>query len=242
MLILFSYFIRWVFLCANRTCKVTISLENKESVLFDSFQYLASLLRRLIMIMEEIAPLLEKGSGIATTDWTTLRIHYKTEEDHLRERQEPPIAIPPMSFVTGEIILGAGGFGAVYKARFASVIRCSVKLVDDSMFKWEQHACVDKVVGSLVNHPLLVKYHACFTVQNAYVTIMEYIRGVDLDRVVHTAKGLPMRVLRPVVAQLGIATQYLHFKGFIHRDIKVRGCCFDVVIVSIHVLGVCSTE
>ncbi|XP_022643664.1 uncharacterized protein LOC111242959 isoform X4 [Varroa destructor] len=182
--------------------------------------YLASLLRRLIMIMEEIAPLLEKGSGIAPTDWTALRMHYKTEEDNLRERLEPPIAIPPMGLISGDVILGAGGFGAVYKARFAGSIRCSVKLVDDNMFKWEQHACVDKVVGSLINHPLLVKYHACFTAQGAYITIMEYIRGVDLDRVVHTAKGLPMRVLRPVVAQLGIATQYLHFKGFIHRDIK----------------------
>ncbi|OQR78166.1 microtubule-associated serine/threonine-protein kinase 4-like, partial [Tropilaelaps mercedesae] len=64
--------------------------------------YLANLLRRLVMIMEEIAPLLEKGSGIATTDWTALRIHYKNEEDQLRARKEQPLAIPPMSLITGE--------------------------------------------------------------------------------------------------------------------------------------------
>lgn len=158
------------------------------------------------------------------TNWTAVRKHFEREAAML-ENWEEKLVVPEMGMIRGDRLLGAGGFGVCYKATFANVIPCTVKYIKKEMFGQVRFACVDKVVASMTNHPLIVKYFACFAAEKGYITVMEYIRGVDLERVTKTTKGkgLPMAVLRPILAQLGIATQYLHYKGFIHRDIKVGG-------------------
>lgn len=82
-------------------------------------------------------------------------------------------------------------------------------------------ACIDKVVACVVNHSCLVSIFACFEIHEAFVTCMEYIRGVDLHKVLKVSKVFPRDVLQLVTAQLGLAIQHVHFKGFIHRDVKV---------------------
>ncbi|OQR76803.1 microtubule-associated serine/threonine-protein kinase 3-like [Tropilaelaps mercedesae] len=81
-------------------------------------------------------------------------------------------------------------------------------------------ACIDKVVACVVNHSCLVSIFACFAVQDAFVTCMEYVRGVDLHKVLKISKVFQHDVLQLTTAQLGLAIQHLHFKGLIHRDIK----------------------
>lgn len=183
------------------------------------------MIRRLILILEELAVKLEEHASLVPTQWSEVRAYYEHQETHLEQRTTA-VLVPQMYMIQGDVLLGAGGFGAVYKARFGGAISCTVKLVKDNMFDMDKYACVDKVVASMINHPLLVRYHACYAIHQAFVTIMEYIRGCDLEKVVHNERGLPMKVLRSLVAQLGMATQYLHFKGFIHRDIKVSGFFF----------------
>lgn len=50
---------------------------------------------------------------------------------------------------------------------------------------------------------------------------MEYIQGVDLMRVVDKAVYLPTEECRIVMAQLILAIEHMHLRGFLHRDIKV---------------------
>lgn len=83
-----------------------------------------------------------------------------------------------------------------------------------------KHAVMDKMVASMINHPCLVKYHATFSAEGAFVTVMEYIRGVDVSKLLRVCTFMPLIVVRVLIAQLGIAIQHLHFNGFIHRDIK----------------------
>ncbi|KAK8784213.1 hypothetical protein V5799_009422, partial [Amblyomma americanum] len=59
------------------------------------------------------------------------------------------------------------------------------------------------------------------TDKDAYVTVMEYVCGVDLMRVVERAVFLPIDQVRVIMAQLVLAVEHLHLKGFLHRDIKV---------------------
>ncbi|XP_022663879.1 uncharacterized protein LOC111251491 isoform X3 [Varroa destructor] len=116
-------------------------------------------------------------------------------------------------------LIGAGGFGMTQKATIGD-IEIIIKFVPASKVGVPRFACIDKVVACVVNHPCLVNIFACFAVQDAFVTCMEYVRGVDLHKVLKVSKVFPRDVLQLVAAQLGLAIQHLHFKGFIHRDVK----------------------
>lgn len=116
---------------------------------------------------------------------------------------------------------GAGGFGAVYKALFGEAV-CTVKLVPKSKLPGAEFAIVDKEVSSMINHPCLVHYHATFVTEEAYVTVMEYIKGVDVIRLLQANTRLSEGFAKLILAQLGLALCHLHYKGFLHRDVKVR--------------------
>lgn len=116
---------------------------------------------------------------------------------------------------------GAGGFGAVYKAYLGEAV-CTLKLVPRSKLPEVENAVAEKEVASMINHPCLVRYHATFVVQEAFVTVMEYVRGVDAIRLVKLRTRLSEEFVRLILAQVGLALCHLHYKGFLHRDVKVR--------------------
>ncbi|XP_065301670.1 microtubule-associated serine/threonine-protein kinase 4-like isoform X2 [Dermacentor albipictus] len=60
-----------------------------------------------------------------------------------------------------------------------------------------------------------------FAPQEAYVTIMEYIAGLDLMRVVTKEEFLDIESCQIIMAQLILALEHMHLRGFLHRDIKV---------------------
>ena len=47
-------------------------------------------------------------------------------------------------------------------------------------------------------------------------------QGTDLTKLLKEAGGgFPADLVRLIALQIGLALQHLHFKGFIHRDVKV---------------------
>ncbi|XP_064458683.1 microtubule-associated serine/threonine-protein kinase 4-like isoform X2 [Ornithodoros turicata] len=56
---------------------------------------------------------------------------------------------------------------------------------------------------------------------DAYVTMMEFIGGVDLMRVVTKANYMPIDQVQVIMAQVILALEHLHLRGFLHRDVKV---------------------
>ncbi|KAH9360769.1 hypothetical protein HPB48_018224 [Haemaphysalis longicornis] len=64
---------------------------------------------------------------------------------------------------------------------------------------------------------------------DAYVTMMEFVFGVDLMRVLDKVVYLPTEECRIVMAQLILATEHLHLRGFLHRDIKASKYVAKVV-------------
>ncbi|KAL1420816.1 hypothetical protein MTO96_023672 [Rhipicephalus appendiculatus] len=146
----------------------------------------------------------------------------------LHNLMNPPKPLPFSAFIPrmrefkNLKMLGAGGFGAVYLANYRPAnFVVTVKLVNMDRFSRHKQAAMDKVVASVIRNPFLVKYYCCFCVKEAYVTVMEYIAGLDLMRVVTKEEYLDIESTRIIMAQLILAVEHMHLRGFLHRDIKV---------------------
>ncbi|XP_018496284.1 probable serine/threonine-protein kinase DDB_G0277449 [Galendromus occidentalis] len=176
----------------------------------------------LCYIVDGLGPLIEIAeqlSRLPSTDWIAVCLSIRAELIAPCGEVVEQACIPSIKYFYFERLLGAGGFGAVYKA-FVGEAVCSVKIVPKSMLPDIEHAVADKEVATMVNHPCLVHYHATFATAEAFVTVMEYIRGVDVIRLVHLSTRLSETLVRLILAQLGLALYHLHYKGFVHRDVK----------------------
>ncbi|XP_049271155.1 microtubule-associated serine/threonine-protein kinase 3 [Rhipicephalus sanguineus] len=185
---------------------------------------LGNTIRKLIIIVCEVATSLEKIAEVPTTDWMAIGEAIVNK----LERMNPPKPLPFSAFIPrmrefkNLKMLGAGGFGAVYLANYRPAnFVVTVKLVNMDRFSRHKQAAMDKVVASVIRNPFLVKYYCCFCVKEAYVTVMEYIAGLDLMRVVTKEEFLDIDSTRIIMAQLILAVEHMHLRGFLHRDIKV---------------------
>ncbi|KAH9377326.1 uncharacterized protein LOC144146391 [Haemaphysalis longicornis] len=181
-------------------------------------------IRKVIVIVGELATSLERVSDVPPTDWMGVgdTIVAKTEKLNLAEISPFWHYIPKMNDFLSVKLLGAGGFGAVYKAVFKPTnFTCTMKLVSASLFQRHKQAITDKVVASVIRNPFLVKYYACYCTKEALITVMEYVCGIDLMRVVDKSIYLPTQECRIVMAQLILALEHMHLRGLLHRDIKV---------------------
>ncbi|XP_003738466.1 probable serine/threonine-protein kinase pkgA [Galendromus occidentalis] len=117
-------------------------------------------------------------------------------------------------------MIGVGGFGVMYKAKLGE-FPCVLKFVPLNILPSPEQALVDKEVACLINHSCLVSYFASFMNRDTFITCMEFIDGVSLIRLIHRApQGLPLPLVRIIIGQLRLGVQHLHFRGFIHRDVK----------------------
>lgn len=183
-------------------------------------QVLAFQTHRLVLAIEQIASLLEDYSNVRPTNWTKVSDLLQKEAISLSHTSAPYAPAKLKYFTIGKL-LGAGGFGAVYKA-YLGTAACTLKFVPCELLVEPKYACMDKLVACMVNHPFVVKYYACFATKQAFVTAMEYVKGCDLNKVLINAVFFPEKITRIIVAQLGDALSHMHQQGFIHRDIKVR--------------------
>ncbi|XP_064457066.1 serine/threonine-protein kinase MRCK beta-like [Ornithodoros turicata] len=185
---------------------------------------LGATIRKLAIIVGELATSLEKICEVSVTDWMAIGdgVVAKTEHVNMEDIQPYTTFIPKMKDFKPLKLLGAGGFGAVYKAQYVPAkFTCTVKLVAIDRFSRHKQACIDKVVASVIHSPFLVKYYCCFCAKDSYVTMMELVAGVDVMRVVTKANYLPIDQVQIIMAQLILALEHLHLRGFLHRDIKV---------------------
>lgn len=57
-------------------------------------------------------------------------------------------------------------------------------------------------MASIINSPFLIQYLSVFKVEEAYVTLMEFVDGVDMKKLMAFQKYLPTDVLRIVTVQM----------------------------------------
>lgn len=120
-------------------------------------------------------------------------------------------------------LLGAGGMGAVYKARQAGLDRVvALKILPEefghdvkSALRFTREA---RTLAKL-NHPNIVTVYEFGNVGDTYYFLMEFVDGPTLRDIVAARQLAPEQALA-VVPHLCDALQYAHDQGVIHRDIK----------------------
>ena len=143
------------------------------------------------------------------------------------ERRCPPMVAPVQGDVIGdyEILEKIGGnMGLVFRARHRLLEKVvALKLLPADwisdparMARFQREM---RIMGQL-EHPNLVTAADARSVDCWHLVAMEWIEGVDLQRLVRTEGPLPVAVSCEAARQAAVGLQYAHQHGLIHRDIK----------------------
>jgi serine/threonine-protein kinase len=122
-----------------------------------------------------------------------------------------------------ETLIGAGGMGAVYRARQKGLDRLVALKILPREFghdvKFALRFTREARTLAKLSHPNIVSVFEFGNVEDTYYFLMEYVDGSTLRDVVSTRQLSPEHALT-IVPHLCDALQYAHDKGVIHRDIK----------------------
>lgn len=119
--------------------------------------------------------------------------------------------------------IGAGGMGAVYKARQEGLDRVvALKLLPEEFghdVKFALRFTREARTLAKLCHPNIVSVYEFGNVEDTYYFLMEFVDGSTLRDVVEAGQLAPAHALA-IVPHLCDALQYAHDKGVVHRDVK----------------------
>ncbi len=127
-------------------------------------------------------------------------------------------------------LLGAGGMGAVYKARQPQLDRLvALKIMRAEISRnpafAERFAREARALAKL-NHPNIVSVYDFGQAGGHCWFIMEFMDGTNLRSVMRAGKVSPREALA-IVPKICDALQYAHDEGIVHRDIKPENILLD---------------
>ena len=127
--------------------------------------------------------------------------------------------------------LGAGGMGAVYKARQTTLDRSvAIKvlpgdLIDDLEANFAERFKNEARTMAKMNHPSIVNVFDFGETQTGLLYfVMEFVNGTDVAQMITTQGKLPEDYALSITAHVCDALGYAHERGIIHRDMKPENC------------------
>jgi len=127
-------------------------------------------------------------------------------------------------------LLGAGGMGAVYKARQPALDRLvALKILPaksaDGVNFAERFNREARALARL-SHPNIVAVHEFGQAGGLHFFIMEFVDGANLRQLEQSCRLSPREALQ-IIPQICDALQYAHDEGVVHRDIKPENVLVD---------------
>jgi serine/threonine protein kinase len=120
--------------------------------------------------------------------------------------------------------LGEGGMGEVFKARHQKMGRVvAIKLIRKERLANE--AAVKRFhreirSAAVLSHPNVVHAFDADQVGTTHLFVMEYVEGVDLNKLVKEKGPLPVEQACDCIRQAALGLHHAHEQGLVHRDIK----------------------
>ncbi len=120
--------------------------------------------------------------------------------------------------------IGEGGMGQVFKARHPFMNRIvAIKFIRPERLKHPE--AIERFqqeiqAAAQLAHPNIVRAYDAAKFGNMHYLAMEYINGVDLDRVSKQRGLLPISEACDYIRQAALGLQHAHEAGLVHRDLK----------------------
>ena len=122
--------------------------------------------------------------------------------------------------------LGSGGMGHVYKAEHALMGRTVALKRNRSLFLRSTHNLTETrfaarfVRRAQLTHPNIVTTFDADEADGVCFLVMEYVDGIDLERLVRSVGPLPVRQACEYIRQAAVGLQYAFERGVLHCDVK----------------------
>lgn len=120
-------------------------------------------------------------------------------------------------------LLGAGGFGEVYRARDTRLKRIvAVKVIPDRLagdLERRERFRREAIAASALNHPNICTVHELVEASGRFLIVMELVEGKTLFSALKEGP-LPLARLLPIALQVTEALGEAHRAGILHRDVK----------------------
>lgn len=128
-------------------------------------------------------------------------------------------------------VIGRGGMGTVYEARQKRPDRLVAlkvihrHLADDPAFKARFQAEIEVAVE--LEHPNLVPVLDAGESRGNLFMAFRLIRGRDLTKVIKAEGAMEAERAVAIISQLSNPLEYVHSRGFLHRDVKPSNLILD---------------
>jgi len=120
-------------------------------------------------------------------------------------------------------LLGAGGFGEVYRARDTRLGRTvAIKLLPETFARdaeRRERFRREAIAASALNHPNICTVHDLVEAGGQFLIVMELVEGKTLHAALAGGPLPPADVL-PIAIQVADALAEAHRAGILHRDVK----------------------
>lgn len=129
-------------------------------------------------------------------------------------------------------LLGAGGMGAVYKAEHRMMKRTVALKVINPKFMQSRQAVErfhrEVQAAARLHHPNIVTAHDAEQAGGLHYLVMEYVPGIDLQKMLEQRGPLPVAEACEYIRQAALGMQHAHENGMVHRDIKPQNLMLSV--------------
>ncbi len=133
--------------------------------------------------------------------------------------------------------LGRGGMGHVYKAEHRLLKRVvALKLVSRREAARANRFRREVEAAGRLCHPNIVAAYDAGAAHGWLYLAMEYIEGVDLQRLVEESGPLSVDLACEIVRQTAEALHHAHERGLVHRDIKPSNLMLAAPVVTVKLL------